>query len=168
MKRVLLAVVVVLLSSLGAARADQAFTISLDGLQETPPVATPGTGSGTAFYDSTAGTLAVSIGFSGLIAPVTAAHVHTNAPGLPGPVVLDLGPYTTLGVTSGTISGAPLFPAAHVANLLAGLSYVNIHTSAFPGGEIRGQLLPVPEPSTVALVGLCILGLGYRLRRRRT
>lgn len=149
------------------ARADQAFIISLDGLQETPPVITPGSGSGTAFYDSTLGTISLSISFSGLVAPATLAHIHTNVPGLPGPVVLDLAPITTFGVTSGTISGTLPFPGPHVANLLADKAYVNIHTGFAPGGEIRGQLIAVPEPTTVVFVGLGITTLVFGLRRRR-
>jgi hypothetical protein len=65
------------------------------------------------------------------------------------------------------------FPAAEVANLLAGDTYINIHTSGFPSGEIRGQLVrqliaqPIPEPETYALM-LAGLGLvGWAASRRR-
>ena len=160
--------VVLIMFSLVSARADQAFSISLDGLQEVPPNASPGSGFGTAFYDSTLGTISLSISFSGLVSPSTAAHIHTNVPGVAGPVIVDLFPITTLGGTSGTISGPLPFPAAHVANLLADKTYVNIHTAAFPGGEIRGQLIAVPEPATVAFVGLGLVGLAVGLRRRAT
>ncbi len=64
--------------------------------------------------------------------------------------------------------GTPSTSAAQVADLLAGLWYLNLHTNAFPGGEIRGQVLArsVPEPSTLGLLGAGLFGLGF-LRRRQ-
>ncbi len=57
--------------------------------------------------------------------------------------------------------------AQQLSDLENGLWYVNVHTSTFPGGEIRGQILPVPEPSTLALAGLGLGGLLiWKLRRR--
>jgi hypothetical protein len=51
-----------------------------------------------------------------------------------------------------------------MADLINGLYYVNIHSSFAPGGEIRGQILLVPEPGTGALVALGIMGLAVRRR----
>ena len=55
-----------------------------------------------------------------------------------------------------------------VNGLLGGLTYLNVHTSAFPGGEIRGFVVQVPEPETYALLlaGLAIIGIAMRKRRR--
>lgn len=49
--------------------------------------------------------------------------------------------------------------AAQLPGILAGLSYINFHTTQFTGGEIRGQILLVPEPSTLIMMGLGFLGL---------
>ena len=52
--------------------------------------------------------------------------------------------------------------------MAAGTSYLNIHTNTFAGGEIRGFLTAVPEPSSMILSGLAMVGLaaGYRLKRK--
>jgi hypothetical protein len=57
--------------------------------------------------------------------------------------------------------------AAQLPNILAGRSYINFHTVQNAGGEIRGQILPIPEPSTYALMGIGLLGL-FGLTRRRS
>ena len=140
------------------------FDIDLGGPYEVPPNASPASGFGTATYDSVAGTIALSVSFTGLLAPATASHIHDGAAGVNGPVIVSFVPYTPA-TTSGTITGTGLaFPLANVADLLAGDTYFNIHTSVFPGGEIRGQLMLVPEPATLALAGL---GLGSLLLGKR-
>ena len=130
-------------------------------------------GSATVTVDDVADTVSVVLSFSGLIGGnASAAHIHccvaTNAT---GPVVI---PFTAFpAATSGTYSNT--FTGVSVANITgieAGLAYIHVHNPVFPGGEIRGDILPanavsaVPEPESVAmmLAGLGALGL-YRRRR---
>lgn len=153
-------------SALMAVSMASAFTWTLtglmDGSQEVPPNASPGFGSFTGTLDDVTGAITLSGTFGGLIAAATAAHIHGPAlPGVNGPVIL---PLTVSNATSGTVTGNGVFTAAQVADLLAGRHYVNVHTSAFPGGEIRGQITAVPEPGTLAALGL---GAAALLRRRK-
>jgi hypothetical protein len=71
-----------------------------------------------------------------------------------------------IGANGGTTASAE---AALLANAAADTSYFNIHTMVFPGGEIRGFLIPaaVPEPSSVIMLGMSVLAVAaYGLRRR--
>jgi hypothetical protein len=96
----------------------------------------------------------------------TASHIHDGAAGVSGPVIVSFVAQTP-SATIATITGGPFaFPSANVADLLAGKTYFNIHDSVYPGGEIRGQLVPAPEPSTFALLGLGLAAGAWRLRRR--
>lgn len=189
--RLLLAVAAV--AALGAASSSQAVlftaTAVLSGPAESPPNASPGTGFTQVDYDTVAHTMRVQTTFSGLIGPTTASHIHaaTAVPGVGTAMVATQTPSFAgfpLGVTSGSMdttfdmtlstSYNPSFITAHggtvataetffIQSLNDGTAYLNIHSSTFPGGEIRGFLL-VPAPSGAALLGLA----GLVATRRRT
>jgi len=124
-----------LLLTPGQASAALQFQASLSSAQEVPPNASTATGSGSFTLNDAETNLSINVSFSGLSAPQTAAHIH--GPAAPG---------VNAGVQFGFPLGSPVItnwaiPAAQVVNLKAGLLYVNVHTTAFPGGEIRGQIL---------------------------
>lgn len=118
---------------------------SLNGGNEVPPVATAATGSATLWLNQPHNSVSYDVTAIGLAA--VAAHIHTGAAGVPGPVLRGLngGPTHWCGTTS------PL-TAAEVATVLAGGTYVNVHTAAHPGGEIRGQIGNAPAAHFMAFL----------------
>jgi hypothetical protein len=140
------------------------FTATLDGPSQNPPVASPGTGNTIVTWNTATNKMTVDVSFSGLSTGTTASHIHccVAPPGNAGVATsVPTFPGFPLGVTAGTYSQTfdmtvaasynPAFitanggtPASAEAALLAGLragdAYLNIHTTAHPGGEIRGFL----------------------------
>lgn len=133
------------------------YVVTLDGLQETPPNASPAFGFGTADIDNVLSTVTLNVSFTGLLGSQTAAHIHTGAPGVPGPVSIPL-------PVGSPIVGVFGLTPTQLSDMLAGNTYINIHSTVFPGGEIRGQIV-VPEPTTVTLVLAGIAGL-FVLKRK--
>jgi hypothetical protein len=84
-------------------------------------------------------------------------------------VVFDLTQPTIYNPAFVTLEGGtiPLAEAALIAGIQNGQTYLNIHTMINPGGEIRGQLEPVPEPTTLLLLGTTMGGLGLAARWRQ-
>jgi hypothetical protein len=165
--RVTLATVCVLALALVApASADLIhFDVLIDGAQAGTP--SPGVGTAGLDLDTVAMTLSINLTFSGLVSPTTNAHIHCCAPpGSNAPVVLPFVPAGfPLGVTSGSFNATfPGLTPVLVADILSGLSYINIHTVEFPAGEIRGQI--VSEPATLALVALALWAAVLARRRR--
>ena len=164
MKPILLSVLAACLVS-SAHAATLIFTANLDGAQEAPtPVVTTGFGTATMTIDDVTGVWSLTGTFSSLLGTANNAHIHGPAPvGVAAGVVKGL---TFTAATSGSISGSSVatgvYTAGQITDLKNGLHYVNIHSTSFSGGEIRGQL--VPEPSAV-LFGIAAAGLVIRRRR---
>ena len=128
-----------------SAAGPQTFITTLSGANENPPV--PGAGTGTATITIAADELSISynVTYSGLSGAVVAGHIHIGAVGVNGPVMLPfvIGPSPIAGTLTAAdlkqVGGVTTFAGA-VAAIKAGGTYVNLHTSANPGGEVRGQL----------------------------
>jgi hypothetical protein len=125
-----------------SAQAPQArvFLALANGVQETPPVPdSQGTAFGRFILSADRTQIIYEIHMSGLKAPFTGMHLHRGRAGVPGPVV-----YPLANPVNGVSVGVVPFNAADEQELANGGFYLNIHTSAHPGGEIRSQVQPSP------------------------
>jgi hypothetical protein len=110
---------------------------TLDGKSETPPNTSAGTGTADIDYDAATKKLTWKLTYSGLSGPATAAHFHGPAePGKNAGVAVAIP-----NATSSPVEGSATLTDAQAADLAAGKYYVNVHTAANPGGEIRGQVM---------------------------
>jgi hypothetical protein len=148
-----------------ATAATEMFAGVLSGSSEAPPNASPGTGEVLVTYDDSTGLMTLSVGFAGLTGATTMAHIHccTSGPGVNAGVATmpPSFPFFPTGVTSGVYANSfdmadpasyhPTFLAANgnstaqardalLGAMAEGRAYFNIHTTLFPGGEIRADL----------------------------
>jgi hypothetical protein len=119
-----------------------------------------GTGSATITFDDSSNLLSWTLTYSGLSAATTAAHFH--GPALPSQ---NAGVQVNIGTANPAVGSATI-SASQASDLLAGLWYINVHTSNFSAGEIRGQVALVPEPAMLGLVGIGVAAALARRRRR--
>jgi len=141
------------------------FGAALDGTQEVPPNPSPATANATISLNPN-GTITYNVTATGLIGALNNGHIHAAPFGANGPIDVALtvsGPNTLSGTS------APLSSAA-IARLQTQGAYVNMHTSAFPGGEIRGQIVtsgirylinPGLDPSSLTSTGAPVDNPGF-------
>jgi hypothetical protein len=166
---------------------------TLSGANESPSTNSPGVGTALVSYNTDTQMMEVQLTFSDLTSPNTAAHIHcctampfvgtagvaTVTPTFTGfPSNVTFGTYDhTFDLTQAssynpafvTLQGGSVAnaEAALLAGLAGGTTYLNIHTGQNPGGEIRSFLIAVPEPASLGLVGLALVGLLAFGRKRR-
>lgn len=154
-----------------AAHAQSRITVRamLGGGNEVPAVSAGAHGEAVVTVDRAAGTIDYEVNIFNLPSGIVAAHIHAGTAGVNGPIVINF-PVAAVGQ-----SGAfQLKGSARASELIArpetgvrsfddlafavasGAAYVNVHTQANPGGEIRGQLCPEsPAANTINGVALC-------------
>ena len=183
----LASVAAVTLAASAAQGAIVQYSASLNGPSESPPNGSPGIGSATFDFDTITHSLTMSINFSGLVGTTTVAHIHADTAfagtGTAG-VASGLTSWTT-GLQSGSYNNtinmlsSATYGSAYLAahggtaasaetDLLAAMSngraYLNLHSTTYPGGEIRGFITLVPAPGMLALIGMCGVLTGRRRR----
>ncbi len=147
------------------------YQMNLDGAQEAPVGDPDGTAAGTISFDDVTGLVSWDLTYANILLPV-AMHVH----GPLGFAGINAGVFFSMGVaTSGganTLIDSTNISLANISVITAAPTgfYINIHTPDFPPGAVRGQLgniVNVPEPSTIAIFVFALMGLGLRSFKKR-
>ena len=126
--------------------SDTGFIAHLDGLTESPPNASPSTGTCIMVLNNAQTELSYTLSFTPLLAPQTAAHFHNDDIANPSPngaVVRGIGVGTPISGVWKNTDAQPLTPAM-VVELFAGRLYVNVHSSLYPAGEIKRYIFQEP------------------------
>jgi len=113
------------------------FKATLDGKSEVPANTSAGKGTADLDYDAASKKLTWKLNYSGLSGPATAAHFH-------GPAEAGKNAGVAVAIPNAGTSpaeGSATLTDAQAADLMAGKLYINVHTAANPGGEIRGQVM---------------------------
>ena len=169
-----------LVATTGVARADFTLTSILGGAAEVPPNSSTATGTATFTYTTATDSLSYSVAFTGLGSAASGSAIYFGLPGTTGPAILPFtapGPLpVTTGTFSGTLTAADLTPSpaagintfADAINAIQkGNTYINIRSSGFPTGEIRGQIVPEPTSLALAFIGAgSLVGFGVARRKR--
>lgn len=114
------------------------YNMNLNGASEVPANSSAGTAAVRVTLDQATGDVVVDGTFTGLTTPVTAAHIH--GPAAAGANAAIIVPLTITGTTAGTVSGTGNMSSVQMNDMLTGMTYLNIHSSMFPSGEIRAQI----------------------------
>lgn len=163
MQRIGLVSLVATLLLIGAPTATHAtiiaLTASMDCAQANAGAGTcgaggSGTGSASITLDTNTNQLSWNISWSGLSGTPSLMHFH--GPALPNQ---NAGIQVNTGVAGPPVNGATILTNPQLTDLLAGLWYLNLHTTTFGGGEIRGQVAVIPEPGTLLLLAAGLTGL---------
>jgi hypothetical protein len=125
------------LSSTSGVRAEMlSYKVALKSASEVPPNTSGGSGTADVTYDTQTMQLKWKVSYSGLSGPATAAHFHGPAePGKNAGVMIPI-----QNIATSPAEGSATLTDAQAADLMGGRLYVNVHTAANPGGEIRGQV----------------------------
>lgn len=122
----------------GQINVDSPYVAYMAGGQENPGVSTNATGSGAVSINSAGTQALVTMNWSGLSGNATIGHVHNGRSGVNGGIVCNLNPPTV--ATGSVVDFLCTFTPTQITSLRQGQFYLNVHTGANPGGEIRGQI----------------------------
>jgi len=140
------------------------FDTPLMGAEEVPPSDSRATGRAMGTYDQSTNVLRIMVNATGFESDILFGHIHRGARGTNGPVVFHL--MNMSGDSRAWMSDETfVLSDEQETQFLSGLFYVNLHTQLHPGGAVRGQIEPVPEPASALALGAGLLLCLHRRRR---